>query len=64
MRKKDADGSHYFFQHLKTGKILDLTADQFEDGYDYDGAKRGTLFPKVSKGARMVAVELGWTIPE
>ncbi|MBC8394454.1 MAG: hypothetical protein H8E17_18040 [Deltaproteobacteria bacterium] len=62
MLKKD-NGGHWFFKNLKSGEILDPTADQFEDGYEYDGAKRRKHFPQISIGARMVAEELGWTIP-
>jgi len=64
MRKKDIDGSHYFFKDIITGEIIDLTADQFKDGYDYDGAARGSLFPKISNGARKVAAAMGWEIPD
>jgi hypothetical protein len=64
MRKKDDQGSHYFFQDQEAEEILDITADQCVNGYDYTGAKRQALLPQVSKGARMLAEALGWTIVE
>lgn len=65
-RKADGDGSHYFFMNPQTGKILDLTADQFVStegkplGYDYTGASQRNLLPQISRGAEMVAEALGW----
>ena len=63
-RKADAEGSHYFFQHTETGAVLDLSAAQFPDGYDYEGGKARAFMPQVSTGARMLAKALGWTIPD
>ena len=61
--KKHAEGTHYFFRNVETGEIVDPTACQFgEEGYVYEGSKGTGLMPKASKGARMIAKELGWTI--
>lgn len=60
--KRNSEGSHYFFRHRETGEIVDPTACQFgEEGYVYDGSKGASLMPKPSKGALMIAKELGWT---
>lgn len=62
IRKKDPNGSHYYFRHAETGEILDLTAAQFNEPYDYDGGKRTAFMPQLSKGAKRLAEALGWTI--
>lgn len=70
MRKKDAEGSHWFFQHLTTGAICDPTADQFlpkgrenfevPARYDYSGAEKKNYMPQLSNGAKSVMRVLGW----
>ena len=62
MRKADGESSHYFFRNETTGAILDLSAAQFRDGYDYEGAKARGFLPQVSTGARMIASAVRWTI--
>lgn len=62
IRKEDPRGSHYYFRHAETGAILDLTAAQFNEPYDYDGGKKAAFMPQLSKGAKRLAEALGWTI--
>ncbi len=59
-RKKDESGSHWFFKH-KNGEVIDLTADQFDEGYDYTNSKPMGL-PNKSRVARDIARGLGHTI--
>ncbi len=56
-RKTDQSEPHWFFKN-PDGDIIDLTADQFDDGYDYDGSRRRAL-PNVSCLARLIAERLG-----
>lgn len=63
MRQVDPKGSHYYFRHAETREILDLTAAQFSEPYDYDGDKKAVFMPQVSNGAKWLAEALGWTIP-
>ena len=58
-KNKQGD-SHYFFQERYTGEILDLTADQYPEGYDYTRSKPATLLPQMSEGSLMVVEALGW----
>jgi hypothetical protein len=61
-RKEDEDkaGSHWFFKH-ENGEVIDLTADQFDEGYDYANSKPMGL-PNKSRVARDIARGLGHTI--
>ena len=71
MRRQDAEGSHYFFQHPESGAICDPTADQFlpvgmeqfqvPAHYDYSGGKAKKHLPQLSNGARAVMAALGWS---
>lgn len=54
---QDEKGSHWFFKH-ENGEVIDLTADQFDDGYDYVNSKPKSL-PNVSYLARIIAERLG-----
>ncbi len=57
-RKEDNEGSHWFFKN-DNGEIIDLTADQFDNGYDYDNSEPNHFFRKTTI-ARKIAQGLGY----
>jgi hypothetical protein len=55
----DEDNEKHWFIKDPNGKVIDLTADQYDEPPDYSSGKCHALYPQLSKATKELATLLG-----